>query len=242
MTTATFRFYAELNDFLPPSRRQREIAAPCARNATLKHMVEALGVPHTEVALLLVNGEAAAPDRLIADGDRVAVYPPLARLDIATSDPGEPRFIADAHMGGLAHLLRMCGFDTLYDNNYADAEIEAIAAREERIVLTRDRELLKRRTIARGCYVHALKPQQQVAEVFARYGLAGRARPFALCLACNAPLHAIARDEVEGRVPDGVFARQQKFSTCDACHRVFWEGSHWQHMQTVLAGLCGSGN
>src|SRR5574340_1341915 len=149
-------------------------------------------------------------------------------------------FIVDAHMGGLAHLLRMAGFDTLYDNNFHDSEIEAIVVRDGRIVLTRDRELLKRRTITHGCYVHALKPPQQFCEIFERLDLGRGARPFTLCLECNTPLHAIEKAKVLERLPQSVRERFENFSTCDNCHRVFWKGSHWQRMRDLLATCIGT--
>jgi hypothetical protein len=240
MVTATFRFYEELNDFLPPERRGQEITAACARAATTKHMIEALGVPHTEVELVLVNGESVGFDRILADGDRVAVYPKFEALDITPllkvreRPLRVTRFIADAHLGGLAHLLRMAGFDTLYDNFYDDREIERLSAADGRIVLTRDRELLKRRTITHGCYVRELKSAGQFREVFERLDLAGSARPFTLCLHCNAPLAAIPKAEVQGRVPERVFERYERFSTCERCRRVYWEGSHWRRMMGLL--------
>eukprot|EP01034_Spumella_vulgaris_P033824 gene33824-41727_t len=190
MVTATFRFYEELNDFLPPERRRRAFDAPCARAATVKHMIEALGVPHTEVELVLVNGDSCGFERLLADGDRVAVNPKFERFDVSTllrvrEQPlralGQGlRFIADAHLGGLARLLRMAGFDTLYDNHIHDREIEVIAAGQHRIVLTRDRDLLKRRGVTHGCYVRALKPELQLREIVGRLDLAGSMRPFTL--------------------------------------------------------------
>ncbi|MBN8440391.1 MAG: Mut7-C ubiquitin/RNAse domain-containing protein [Thauera sp.] len=241
--TASFRFYEELNDFLAPQHRRHEFQAPCARAATVKHMIEALGVPHTEVELVLVNGESSTFDRLLRDGDRVSVYPRFETFDITPllrlrEHPlRETRFIADAHLGGLAHLLRLTGFDTLYDNHYADEEIERIAGREHRIVLTRDRELLKRRTITHGCFVHALKPALQIAEIFERLDLARSARPFTLCLECNTPLRTIDKASIEDRLPEGVRERHQRFSTCDGCQRIFWEGSHWQRMRRLVDTL-----
>jgi uncharacterized protein with PIN domain len=240
MVTATFRFYEELNDFLARPLRRRAFSCTCARNATAKHMIEALGVPHTEVELILVNGESVGFEHLLAHGDRVAVYPKFEALDIRSllrvraAPLRELRFVADAHLGGLAQLLRLAGFDTLYDNNFPDDEIEALAVDENRIVLTRDRELLKRRTITHGCYVRALKPQAQLGEIFERLDLAASARPFRLCLMCNAPLRPLERDEARTRVPDGVFERQTRFVTCDVCHRVFWEGSHWRRMRDLM--------
>ena len=240
MVSATFRFFEELNDFLPPERRRKSFDTPCARAATVKHMIEALGVPHTEVEIVLVNGESVDFARLLSEGDRVSVYPKFESLDVGSllrvrEHPLRmTRFVADAHLGGLARLLRMAGFDTLYDNAFRDEEIEAISASEGRIVLTRDRELLKRRTITHGCYVHAIKPVQQMREVFRRVDLAGNVQPFSLCLRCNVPLRPIEKAKVLDRLPPTVKAEQEHFSTCDVCQGIFWEGTHWRHMRTLL--------
>ena len=243
MVTATFRFYEELNDFLAPARRKQEFTVPCAEAATTKHMIEALGVPHTEVELILVNGESVDFGRLLQDGDRVAVYPRFEAMDVTPllrvrEHPlREPRFVADAHLGGLAHMLRMLGFDTLYDNHFDDDEIVAIAERDGRIVLTRDRELLKRRAVTHGCYVHALKPEEQLREIVERLDLARSARPLTLCLHCNAPLHPVDKASVLDRLPPRVQDAHDRFSTCDGCGRVYWEGSHWRNMRRMLDGL-----
>ena len=243
MVTAIFRFYEELNDFLPPERRKRAFACRCARAATAKHMIEALGVPHTEVELVLINGESVGFERQLEDGDRVAVYPRCETLDVTpllrvrTHALRVTRFVADAHLGGLARLLRMAGFDTLYDNHFRDSEIAAISAREGRIVLTRDRDLLKRREITHGCYVHTLKSEQQLREIFERLDLGRSARPFSLCLHCNAPLHPIDKTLVQQRVAPAVQDRYERFTVCDICGRVFWEGSHWQRMRALLDGV-----
>lgn len=247
MGTATFRFYEELNDFLPPDRRQREFTSRCARAATTKHMIEALGVPHTEVELILVNGESVGFGRQLADGDRVAVYPRFEAMDITPLlrvreyPLRNPRFVADAHLGGLAHMLRMLGFDTLYDNHFDDDELAAIAEREGRILLSRDRELLKRRSITHACYPHALKPEQQLREIVERLDLARSAKPLSLCLHCNAPLRPVDKASVLERLPPRVRENYERFSTCDQCGRVYWEGSHWRNMQRVLDGVLRQG-
>ena len=147
------------------------------------------------------------------------------------------RFVADAHLGGLARLLRMCGFDTLYDNHYEDSQIAAIAADQQRIVLTRDRELLKRRIVDRGCYLHALKPALQLRELFERLDLARSARPFSLCIHCNRPLHEIAPEQARPYLPPRIAALYSRFFACDACRRLYWQGSHWRNMRTLLAPL-----
>lgn len=243
MVSATYRFYEELNDFLPAARRGRDFDSPCARTATTKHMIEALGVPHTEVELILVNGESVGFERQIREGDRVAVYPKFEAFDIGEllrvreRPLRRTRFVADAHFGGLARLLRMAGFDTLYDNACDDAGIEAIAVRDGRIVLTRDRELLKRRAITHGCYVRGLSSREQLRAVFDRLDLAASARPFTLCMHCNAPLREADKAEVLDRLPPKVRERHRRFTTCDVCRRVFWQGTHWQRMRSLIQDL-----
>lgn len=236
MATATFLFHEELNDFLPPDRRRRTFPAPFTLAATTKHMIEALGVPHTEVAAILVNGAAVDFEHRLQDGDCVSVYP---RLESPGHTPLRAplsiiRFIADAHLGGLARLLRMAGFDTLYRNDYRDAEIAQIAGREARIVLSRDRDLLKHRAISHGCYLHAIEPAQQFRELVRRLDLTPRMRPFTLCLSCNEPLHAIDRDAVLERLPPAIRTKHTRFTTCGICHRVFWKGSHWLRMRDAI--------
>jgi uncharacterized protein with PIN domain len=245
MTTATFRFHRELNEFLARPQREQAFACVCPVASTTKHMIEALGVPHTEVALILRNGLPDGFDTLVSDADFIDIYPPRmmpraleimhplrAPLRLETL-----RFIADAHLGGLAQLLRLAGFDTRYDNHFPDDEIEQLALTEHRVVLTRDRELLKRRSLVHGCYVRTLQPDAQWREVATRLGLAQHVRPFRLCLMCNAPLRRASADEVSDRVPEGVLERHARFVTCDVCRRVFWEGSHWKRMRARIEEL-----
>ena len=230
MPRASFRFYAGLNDFLPSARRQRDCDVDCAENATLKHQIEALGVPHTEVELILVDGVPADFTQPLQGGVRVAVYPRFTALyttslpRLRELPPAPLRFIADAHLGGLARLLRMAGFDTLYRNDYPDDEVVAIATHDGRVVLTRDRELLKRRDVVHGAYLRTLRPVEQFREIVDRCGLAGAFRPFGLCMVCNAPLRKIDKREVADRLPPSVRALHERFTTCERCGRVYWEG------------------
>jgi len=239
---ASFRFYEELNDFLPREKRKCSFDYRCARAATVKNAIEALGVPHTEVELILVNGESVDFSYLIREGDRISVYPKFEALDISPllrlrAQPlRQMRFVADAHLGGLARLLRMLGFDTLFRNDLADHEIRVVNRFEGRIVLTRDRELLKCRSITHGCFVHALRPFEQLREVVEHLDLANSAKPFTRCLHCNSPLMAIDKTAVIERLPPMVAAKYERFQWCESCDQVFWEGSHWQRMRELLAG------
>jgi uncharacterized protein with PIN domain len=229
VSTATFRFFEGLEAFLARERRNQAFPYTCARAATLKNAIEALGVPHTEVGSVTVNGEPATLQRVVRDGDAIQVFP----WKESGSDP-DFRFLADAHLGGMARLLRMLGFDTLHRNAFDDAEIRRLAEEDARIVLTRDRELLKCREIRRGCYVRALKPEAQLQEVVARFGLARRARPFTLCLHCNLALEAVGREAVAHRVPQTILALHETFTHCSGCDRVYWPGSHYERMRERL--------
>jgi uncharacterized protein with PIN domain len=232
MSAASFRFHGELERFLARERRGLALMHEYARAATLKQAIESLGVPHTELGRLIVNGQPATLARTVRENDVVDAFP---------HEPGrapfeEPlSFIADAHMGGLARMLRMLGLDTIYDNALQDAAIVACAAAERRVVLTRDRELLKCRDVLRGCYVHALKPEAQVREVAQRYGIAAHMHPFTLCLHCNLPLEPADLHAVCERVPERIRSTYRRFVHCRGCDRVFWEGSHWDRMRSVLA-------
>jgi len=238
MATARFRFHGELAEFLPREQRGAEFEHACARAASLKNAIEAIGVPHTEVGHALVRGERATLDRTVREGDAVEVFPWSG--DAAAAPGTHDLFLADAHLGGLARFLRMLGFDTLHENAFGDAEIRRLASQERRVVLTRDRELLKCRDIIAGCYVHERKPEAQLAEVAARYGLAERARPFTRCLRCNLPLERVERDAVLARLPESVARTHREFYRCAGCDRVYWPGSHYERMRAALGRMLSS--
>jgi len=228
-----FHFLGVLDDFLPKPQRGCPRDVELVTTVTLKHAIEALGVPHTEIGMVRVNGKPAGLEDRLEEGAEVRVHP----VDASAMPPGELRFIADAHLGALAHRLRMAGFDTLFRNDYADPEIAAIAKHEQRIVLTRDRALLMHKAIARGCYVHALKPDAQFHELAARLPLAPACRPFSRCLECNAPLLPVPKADVLAHLPESVRLKHERFTRCEGCGRVFWEGSHWRRMRGLLSAV-----
>ena len=231
MATASFRFHGALSGFLKKEHRDKAFVHPCARAANLKNAIEALGVPHTEAGRITVNGVPATLQRTVRDGDAIEIFPTTKEME------SDPIFLADAHLGGLARFLRMLGFDTLHDNSFADADIRRLAETERRIVLSRDRELLKCREIARGCYVRALKAEAQLREVALRYDLAAHARPFTLCLRCNLALQPIDKASAAAIVPEQVLEIQERFTRCDGCGRVYWPGSHYARMRAALGEL-----
>src|SRR3954468_23432056 len=170
---ATFRFYEELNDFLAPALRKRDVAIPVDRARSVKDAIESAGVPHPEVDLILVDGRSVDFGHLLRGGERVAVYPMFERLDVGSLQRlrprplRDPRFIVDANLGKLARHLRMAGFDVLFDIDAGDAAIVDGAASTRRTILTRDKGLLRRREVERGYFVRSDQPDVQLAEVVA---------------------------------------------------------------------------
>jgi len=242
---AWFRFYAELNDCLPAGRRQRDCPYRFDVPGSVKDAIEAFGVPHVAVDLVLVNGRSVAFDYLLQPGDRVSVFPVFEGLEIAgtTRVRAEPlrvvRFVADVHLGRLARYLRMAGFDTLYWPKAEDAYLAELAA-QGRILLTRDIGLLKRNAVTHGHWVRATAARAQLAEVLARFDLCGRVAPFRRCMRCNTPLEPISREEVRGHVPEGVWQTYETFARCPTCRRIYWKGSHcdrmWAMLQAAMRG------
>lgn len=241
------RCYAELNDFLPPERRQREVEVRLGSGAPVRHLVVNLGIPPTEVELVLINGVSSDLAATLQDGDRVALYPVLESLDVSPllklrrRPLRSVRFIADAHLGGLARYLRLLGFDTLFANDLGDERLASIAAAEHRIVLSRDRNLLMRRAVTHGLYVPQKRPREQVQHVLDRLDLYRIIRPFTRCTVCNGSLDPISKLEVEIKLPQRVLAAFDEFWRCSGCGRVYWRGSHYDRLQAFVEQLAAAG-
>jgi uncharacterized protein with PIN domain len=243
----TIRFYAELNDFLPRRRRQLPFEHVLGEHASVKHVIETLGVPHTEVDLVLVNGASVDFAYRVRDGDRISVYPVFESLDIGSLQRvrprplREPRFVLDVHLGRLAAYLRMLGFDALYQNDYEDEELANLSRRERRILLTRDRGLLKRSAVSHGYLLRESAPRAQLAEVIRRFDLSGMVAQFTRCLRCNGALEPVAKASVEHRLLPKTRRYYDEFASCRVCGRIYWKGSHYQDMRGRLAHLLAGG-
>lgn len=240
---ACFRFYAELKDHLPPRQQLGTVEKQFLVPGSVKDMIESLGIPHTEVDLILVNGECSDFSRLVRNGDRVAVYPVFESIDIT---PGlrlrqqplrELKFVLDVHLGRLAGYLRMLGFDAVYDNRASDPELVRISSRQRRILLTRDRGLLKHSAVTHGYWLRETDSRRQTAEVVARFDLARSLRPLTRCMVCNEPLRGVSKAEVRDRVPQGTLEWCHEYRECGGCGRVYWRGSHYRRMQHWIEQL-----
>jgi uncharacterized protein with PIN domain len=240
MPRASFRFYAELNDFLPPKRKQVTFEYDFNGHETVKHLLESLGVPHTEVDLILVNGVSVDFSYRVSEGDQVSVYPIFESLDVTPlvhlrpQPLREPRFILDNHLGKLATYLRMLGFDTLYRNDYQDDELAQISSQERRTLLTRDQGLLKRSLVTHGYWVREKNPRQQVIEVVRRFDLAGLVQPFRRCMRCNGVLQVVSKEEVIERLEPKTKQYYDEFHICPDCNQVYWKGSHFKRMERFI--------
>ena len=240
MKTAWLRLYAELNDFLPQRTRQQPLAHSFAGRTSVKDAIEAQGVPHTEIDLILVNGQSVDFEYLLDDGDRVSAYPVFETFDVKplTRLRREPlrvvRFVLDGHLGRLAAYLRLAGFDTAYQTYRGDDDLARTSAETHRILLTRDLALLKRSSVTHGYWVRATDPRQQLVEVVRRFDLARLVNPFTRCVRCNGQLHPATLAAVADRIPQRIRDTFAEFAVCPECQRVYWKGSHHARMTTFL--------
>jgi uncharacterized protein len=238
---ATLRFYAELNDFLPPVLRFSALVHECSGPSSVKDVIESHGVPHTEVDLVLANGEPVDFSHVVTDGDRLAVYPVFEAFDISAVTRVRPeplrdtRFVLDVHLGRLARHLRLAGFDTRYANDAEDADLARVASVERRVLLTRDRGLLKRNAVTHGYCVRETLPARQFSEVVRRFDLRRLVRPFTRCTCCNALLEPVAKADVKDQVPERSRCHFETFLRCAGCRRIYWRGSHAVRLEQALA-------
>jgi len=245
---AVFRFYAELNDFLPRSHRYQDYQMVFTERQTVKHLIESAGIPHTEVDLILANGLPVDWRYLVTDGDRLSVYPVFESFDISTISNLRPeplrviRFVLDSHLGRLSALLRMLGFDTLYSNQYNDRELAQISADQSRIVLTRDRGLLKRNMVTHGYCLRSTNPRDQALEVIRRFDLWEKRKPFHRCAVCNGEIHPVPKETVDQLLLNDTRKYFHEFRQCNQCGRVYWKGSHYDRLLVLMAWLGGQIN
>ncbi len=240
MNSIIIRFYEELNDFIAAEKRKKPFSYSFQGHPSVKDAIEAIGVPHTEVDLIVVNSESVGFNYQLQHGDRIAVYPVFESLDISPlvklreKPLRQSRFIVDVHLGKLARLLRLLGFDTLYRNDYADSEIVAISQKDNRIALTRDQGLLKHKTVTHGYWLRSQTPIKQLQEVCRRYDLFSQLSPFQRCIRCNGILEPVNKAEIYDQLPEKVAKTYTRFSRCRSCHNIYWTGSHYERLHKIV--------
>jgi uncharacterized protein with PIN domain len=240
MEQAIFRFHGVLNDFLPTELADRANSYQFTGRPAIKDAIEAIGVPHTEVAVILVNGTAVNFSYGLQCGDDVHVYPHAAHPEVARQylqaflPAGQPAFILDVHLGKLARFLRTAGFDTIYTTvDMGDAAIANIAESDERIVVTRDVGLLKRSRIRYGYWLRQTESRSQFRELVAHYSLKPLFKPFSRCPHCNGKVSMVDKAKVSDSLPAKIVKDSMlaNFVQCQDCGHVYWQGSHYTHMQ-----------
>jgi uncharacterized protein len=233
MSTAHFLFLGRLNDLLPRDQREQIIRVDFRGQQSIKHLVESIGIPHPEIGQVQVNGQEGTLSAITQDGDQIRVYP------VQNGCPIEPRFLLDNHLGRLAAYLRMLGFDCLYSTDYSDEVLAAILQREERILLSRDRRLLMRKVVVHGYCPRSLDSLEQLTEVVRRFDLAPRIVPFHRCLRCNYRLETVPKEAVLDQLEPLTKLYFDEFQICPNCNQIYWKGSHYDRMQSIVEKLTG---
>ena len=234
MSLAYFLFFGRLNDFLPRDQRGQVIPVQFRERQSVKHLAESLGVPHPEIGRVQVNSREEPLNVITQDQDHVEIHP------ITDGYVGEPRFVLDIHLGRLTAYLRMLGFDCLYETEYDDPQLAEIAGREKRILLTRDRRLLMRKSVADGYCLRSLDSLEQLAEIVRRFDLAQRIIPFHRCLRCNHLLEPVSKEAVLDRLEPLTKKFFDEFHICPACGQIYWKGSHYVKMEKIIEEITGS--
>jgi uncharacterized protein with PIN domain len=233
---ATVRVAAELRFLLPPRRRLGDLRVPLDGTSSLGHVVESLGVPRTEVGTLLVDGEPVPPAYRLGPGDLVEVRPVSRPQPVAAH-----RYLLDVHLGAQARRMRLLGLDTAYRNDADDAELVAQAEAERRVLLTRDRGLLRRRALTAGAYVRGEVADEQLGDVLDRFAPAPPdLAPWTRCLACNGVLAAVPVEQVAHQLEPGTLRTYREFSRCPRCGRAYWRGAHAHRLERVVEQVLAS--
>jgi uncharacterized protein len=226
------RFEEDLRFFLAARHRRPDaVLLPNDGTSTVGHLVTSLGVPLTEVGTLTVHGRPVPASYRPDDGDVIDVS---AVTRPQRLPPGPPlRFVLDVHLGTLARRLRLLGVDTRYANDADDDELIALANAEDRVLLTQDRGLLRRKALKSAGYVRGARPDHQLRDVLERF--APELAPWTRCPACNGPLRPVPKSDVELDLQPGTRRTYQEFARCPDCGQVYWRGAHHRRLQRIVA-------
>ena len=241
-------FHDSLNDFLRVDQRDTELVHNLEEPRSVKDLFESIGVPHTEVNLIIINAKSVDFDYRLKPNDHIEIYPASTetRLKLKNITPlidcqheplEEPRFVLDVHLGRLAAYLRMLGFDTLYRNDYDDPELADISHHEERILLSCDRRLLMRKLVNRAYFVRSRQPKQQLLEILSRYDLYELQKPLSRCMNCNGKMKPVKKQAIEDQLLEKTKKYYDDFFQCQSCKKIYWKGSHYLKMKDMINNI-----
>jgi len=237
--SAQFRFHSSLNVFVDKPQQNSWITYSFKEPPGIKDAIEAMGVPHPEVNAIVVNGLGFDFNYKLQPDDRVEVYPKgsPATINLIPNYSLPYKFVLDVHLGKLARLLRLLGFDTLYDPDLTEKQLVTIAVTENRILLSRGINILKHKNIDYGYWLRSQQPEEQLKEVVCNYNLAPEFRLFTRCMVCNGEIREVKKEQVEAGLPPKTKLYFQEFYQCANCKRVYWKGSHYERMQEFIKKL-----
>ena len=234
MDRINIKFYDSLNKLLKKEKRDKELSLELKLRQSVKDLIEALGIPHTEVGMIVIDGKREEFSFILKDGQKIEVYPAFNGVE-------EPKFqdlidypkkfILDVHLGRLAKYLRIFGIDTLYENYYSDEEIVKIALKEGRVILTRDRGILKRRVVRYGYLVKSNESKEQLREMFLNFDLLPNIKLFFRCISCNGIVERVDKEEIIEELEPLTRKYYNEFFRCAMCKKIYWKGGHWERME-----------
>lgn len=233
--TIRIKFYYRLTKFLQ-NKTQKFINHNFIDQTSVKDLIEAFNIPHTEVDVILVNRRSVNFDYLIKNGDKIEVFPDRALCSTKKIIPlkslvkAKPKFIVDVHLGKLVREMRKLGLDVIYNNQFCDEEIVEISNKERRIILTRDIGLLKRKSVKHGLYLLNEKTDQQLKEIFQNIKKNISVNPLSICLECGTKLKRMSKKKALEQLNHLWFEKDTIFYHCGRCNKIFWQGSHYKRM------------
>lgn len=231
-----FRFYEELNDYLPEENRKEWFDLTIEPGTPLRNVFEKLGVPTNEIDLILVNQRSKRLDYHLQNEDRISVYPIFELFDISSVSEirDKPlrnlKFIGDVHLGRLCKYLRMLGFDTLDFKNYPVDQLIKLSRQDHRILLSKDQKLGKNPNVNHWYWIRSSDPLEQIRDLYGKLDLAGSLDPLTRCIKCNNEIAPVSKEEVREKLQARTAKYYEGFFQCPNCERIYWKGSHYDHM------------
>lgn len=240
--TLRFLFRGDLSFFVRASRGAQEIVRQAREKTSVKDAIEACGVPHPEVALIVIDGAPVDFSHQLQADAIVEVYPVPAPVDLfpeSRLQRGQrTKFVADGHLGKLTRNLRLLGMDVAYDPRATDSQLIALATKEDRALLTRDRRLLMHAIVRDGYCPRSQAADAQTVEVIRRFNLPRLICAFTRCSDCNAPLAVVAKSKIVETLEPLTRLYYEDFRQCTGCGKVYWPGSHFSKLQARIERIC----
>jgi uncharacterized protein len=240
MPKGIFRFYEELNDFLPKHRRKTDFEAAFKGKRSIKDMIESLGVPHTEIDLILVNGKSADFNYILQGQDRVSAYPVFESFNITDVTRlrkiplRRHKYIADINLGDIVKYMRVLGLDLYYDPLLSTHEIIEISKREKRVILTKSRKLLKFKDVTHGIFIRPGTTTEQIRQIIDYLDIKDNIKPFSRCLRCNTLLKKVPKEKILDKIPPKTKEICDEYVQCPSCNKIYWKGTHFINMKRMV--------